>query len=152
MHRSSSNCSRQVVVCAAGRSSSRMLCAPRETSQLGLSRGRNAMGIWQDLVDSYRFAGATKREAFRAQTARGAIAGSAGDHALVLFACADSSWQLIAKYLTGVLSAKLLCSGAVVCIMLKHCARVTQRSGGSRVVAVLSSPQARSGNRYQEAT
>ena len=33
---------------------------------------------------------ATKREAFRAQTARGAIAGSTGDHALVLFACADS--------------------------------------------------------------
>ena len=63
-----------------------------------------------------------------------------------------SSWQLIAKYLTGVLSAKLLCSGAVVCIMLKHCARVTQRSGGSRVVAVLSSPQARSGKRYQEET
>ena len=25
----------------------------RETIQLGLSRGRNAMGIWQDLVDGY---------------------------------------------------------------------------------------------------
>ena len=29
----------------------------RETIQLGLSRGRNAMGIWQDLVDGYGFAG-----------------------------------------------------------------------------------------------
>jgi hypothetical protein len=29
----------------------------RETIQLGLSRGRNAMGIWQDLVDSYGFEG-----------------------------------------------------------------------------------------------
>src|SRR5208283_5634669 len=28
----------------------------RETIQLGLSRGRNAMGIWQDLVDGYGFA------------------------------------------------------------------------------------------------
>jgi transposase len=27
----------------------------RETIQLGLSQGRNAMGIWQDLVDSYGF-------------------------------------------------------------------------------------------------
>ncbi len=29
----------------------------RETIQLGLSRGRNAMGIWQDLVDGCGFAG-----------------------------------------------------------------------------------------------
>jgi hypothetical protein len=29
----------------------------RETIELGLSQGRNAMGIWQDLVDSYGFAG-----------------------------------------------------------------------------------------------
>jgi transposase len=29
----------------------------RETIQLGLSQGRNAMGIWQDLVDGYGFAG-----------------------------------------------------------------------------------------------
>ena len=29
----------------------------RETIQLGLSQGRNAMGIWQDLVDSYGFRG-----------------------------------------------------------------------------------------------
>jgi hypothetical protein len=43
----------------------------RETIQLGLSRGRNAMGIWQDLVDSCGFAGwLPEREAFRAQTAR----------------------------------------------------------------------------------
>jgi hypothetical protein len=28
----------------------------RETIELGLSQGRNAMGIWQDLVDSYGFA------------------------------------------------------------------------------------------------
>ena len=29
----------------------------REMIELGLSQGRNAMGIWQDLVDSYGFAG-----------------------------------------------------------------------------------------------
>jgi hypothetical protein len=29
----------------------------RKTIQLGLSQGRNAMGIWQDLVDGYGFAG-----------------------------------------------------------------------------------------------
>ncbi len=29
----------------------------RETIELGLSQGRNAMGIWQDLVDGYGFAG-----------------------------------------------------------------------------------------------
>ena len=53
----------------------------RETIELGLSQGRNAMGIWQDLVDSYGFARRLpKREAFRAQTARDAIAGSAGGH------------------------------------------------------------------------
>ena len=28
----------------------------RETIRLGLSQGRNAMGIWQDLVDRYGFA------------------------------------------------------------------------------------------------
>ena len=33
-------------------------CAPyREAIELGLSRGRNAMAIWQDLVDIYGFAG-----------------------------------------------------------------------------------------------
>jgi transposase len=33
-------------------------CAPyRDAIELGLSRGRNAMAIWQDLVDTYGFAG-----------------------------------------------------------------------------------------------
>ena len=32
----------------------------RETIELGLSQGRNAMGIFQDLVDSYGFAAATR--------------------------------------------------------------------------------------------
>ena len=33
-------------------------CAPyRDAIELGLSRGRNAMAIWQDLVDIYGFAG-----------------------------------------------------------------------------------------------
>ncbi len=53
----------------------------RETIELGLSQGRNAMGIWQDLVDGYGFARRLpEREALRAQTARDAIAGSAGGH------------------------------------------------------------------------
>jgi hypothetical protein len=33
-------------------------CDPyRETIELGLSRGRNAMAIWQDLVDQHGFFG-----------------------------------------------------------------------------------------------
>jgi hypothetical protein len=33
-------------------------CEPyRETIELGLSRGRNAMAIWQDMVDQYGFSG-----------------------------------------------------------------------------------------------
>jgi transposase len=40
-----------------GRSPSASACAPyREAIELGLSRGRNAMAIWQDLVDTYGFA------------------------------------------------------------------------------------------------
>jgi transposase len=39
-------------------SASRSACEPhRETIELGLSKGRNAKGIWQDLVDSSGFAG-----------------------------------------------------------------------------------------------
>jgi transposase len=39
-------------------SSSASACEPfRETIQLGLSRGRNAMAIWQDLVTEYGFSG-----------------------------------------------------------------------------------------------
>ncbi len=48
--------------------------------------------------------------------------------------------------------AELLCSGAGVCMKFKHRACVSQRSGSSRVVPVLSSPRARSGKRYQEET
>jgi transposase len=40
-----------------GRSPSASSCAPyREAIELGLSRGRNSMAIWQDLVDAYGFA------------------------------------------------------------------------------------------------
>jgi transposase len=40
----------------AGRSPSASACAPyRELIELGLSQGRNAMAIWQDLVDSHGF-------------------------------------------------------------------------------------------------
>jgi hypothetical protein len=40
-----------------GRSPSASACEPyRELIELGLSRGRNAMAIWQDLVDSHGFA------------------------------------------------------------------------------------------------
>jgi len=40
-------------------SSSSSTCEPfRETIELGLSRGRNAMAIWQDLVNDYGFTGA----------------------------------------------------------------------------------------------
>jgi transposase len=39
-------------------SAGRSACEPhRETIELGLSKGRNAKGIWQDLVDSSGFAG-----------------------------------------------------------------------------------------------
>jgi len=42
----------------AGRSPSASTCeAHQETIEVGLSRGRNAMAIWQDLVDSCGFAG-----------------------------------------------------------------------------------------------
>jgi transposase len=40
-----------------GRSPSASACEPyRDAIELGLSRGRNAMAIWQDLVDMYAFA------------------------------------------------------------------------------------------------
>ncbi len=40
-----------------GRSPSSSACEPyREEIELGLSRGRNAMAIWQDLVDGHGFA------------------------------------------------------------------------------------------------
>jgi transposase len=40
-----------------GRSPSASACAPyRDAIELGLSRGRNAVAIWQDLVDTYGFA------------------------------------------------------------------------------------------------
>ena len=40
------------------RSPAASACAPyREAIELGLSRGRNAMAIWQDLVDTYGFPG-----------------------------------------------------------------------------------------------
>ena len=41
-----------------GRSPSSSACEPyREVIELGLSRGRNAMAIWQDLVDDHGFTG-----------------------------------------------------------------------------------------------
>ena len=41
-----------------GRSPTASACEPyRETIELGLSPGRNAMAIWQDLVDTCGFAG-----------------------------------------------------------------------------------------------
>ena len=44
------------------RSSSASACAPyQEAIELGLSRGRNAMAIWQDLVDTYSFTRLSKR-------------------------------------------------------------------------------------------
>jgi transposase len=43
---------------AAGSPGPTSACDPyRETIELGLSRGRNAMAIWQDLVDQHGFAG-----------------------------------------------------------------------------------------------
>ncbi len=40
-----------------GRSPSASACGPyRDAIELGLSHGRNAMAIWQDLVDTYGFA------------------------------------------------------------------------------------------------
>jgi hypothetical protein len=40
-----------------GRSPSASACVPyRETIEVGLSKGRNAMAIWQDLVDTCGFA------------------------------------------------------------------------------------------------
>jgi transposase len=42
----------------AGRSPTASACEPyREVIELGLSRGRNAMAIWQDLVDDHGFTG-----------------------------------------------------------------------------------------------
>jgi len=63
----------------------------RETIQLGLSRGRNAMGIWQDLVDGYGFAAgyqSVKRfvrqlRGRRSPEARVVIATSPGEEAQV---------------------------------------------------------------------
>ena len=49
----------------------------REAIELGLSQGRNAIAIWQDLVDASGFtAGYQKRPALRAQVRRKLIAGS----------------------------------------------------------------------------
>jgi hypothetical protein len=46
-------------------------CEPyRELIALELERGRNAMGIWQDLVDSHGFGWLSEREAIGAQFAR----------------------------------------------------------------------------------
>ena len=63
----------------------------RETIQLGLSRGRNAMGIWQDLVDGYGFAGGyqsvkrfvRKLRGMRSPEARVVIETSPGEEAQV---------------------------------------------------------------------
>jgi hypothetical protein len=63
----------------------------RETIQLGLSRGRNAMGIWQDLVDSNGFAAGyqsvkrfvRKLRGRRSPEARVVIATSPGEEAQV---------------------------------------------------------------------
>jgi hypothetical protein len=143
-----------VVPVEEGRQTTASVCELyREAIELGLSQGRNAMGIWQDLVDSFGFDGGYAGVKRFVRKLRGTQSPEARVIRLWYYSrVRTSSWQLIATYLTSVLSAKLLCSGAVVCIMLKHCARVNQRSGGSRVVAMLSSPQARSGKRYQEAT
>ena len=47
----------------------------REMIELELSRGRNAMGIWQDLVDKHGFTRQlSEREAIRTQAARSGIA------------------------------------------------------------------------------
>jgi hypothetical protein len=43
-----------------GRSPSASACEPHgETIEVGLSKGRNAKAIWQDLVDTYGFTGAS---------------------------------------------------------------------------------------------
>jgi transposase len=63
----------------------------RETIQLGLSRGRNAMGIWQDLVDGCGFAGGyqsvkrfvRKLRGMRSPEARVVIETSPGEEAQV---------------------------------------------------------------------
>jgi len=63
----------------------------RETIQLGLSRGRNAMGIWQDLVDGYGFTGGyqsvkrfvRKLRGVRSPEARVIITTSPGEEAQV---------------------------------------------------------------------
>jgi transposase len=63
----------------------------RETIQLGLSQGRNAMGIWQDLVDVYGFAGGyqsvkrfvRKLRGMRSPDARVVIETSPGEEAQV---------------------------------------------------------------------
>ena len=49
----------------------------RDAIELGLSRGRNAMAIWQDLVDTRGFAGGYQSvKALRTQTARRLVQGS----------------------------------------------------------------------------
>ena len=63
----------------------------RETIELGLSQGRNAMGIWQDLVDSYGFAAGyqsvkrfvRKLRGMRSPEARVVIETSPGEEAQV---------------------------------------------------------------------
>jgi hypothetical protein len=46
-----------------GRSPTGSACEPyRETIELGLSQGRNAMAIWQDLVDACVFSGSYHRK------------------------------------------------------------------------------------------
>ena len=55
--------------------------AYREMIELELARGRNAMGIWQDLVDRHGFTGGYQSvQRFVRKLARRSIAGSAGDH------------------------------------------------------------------------
>ena len=53
----------------------------RETIELGLSQGRNAMGIWQDLVDVHGFAdGYQSVERFVRKPRGVRIVGSAGSY------------------------------------------------------------------------
>ena len=67
------------------RSPSASACEPfQELIQAGLSRGRNAMAIWQDLIDSERvYRRVSERQSVCPQTARGALArGPGGDRPL----------------------------------------------------------------------
>ena len=61
-----------------GRSPSASACVPyQDVIELGLSRGRNAMAIWQDLVDTCGFAGGYQSvRRFVSQAARRPVPGS----------------------------------------------------------------------------